>query len=79
MQNVYLHDLNQASSVRKIAIRGSVLDVAWGTSDLQVFAGGLGKEVRSYVPFRSSLSNPWLRADLCALLPASTSTRPRRP
>lgn len=49
MQNVALHDITSPANVRRIAMRGAVLDVAWGTSGVQVFAGGLGKEVRSCV------------------------------
>lgn len=46
-QNVYLHDLNHAGSVKKLAFRGAVLDVAWGTGESQIYAGGLTNEVRS--------------------------------
>ncbi|KAK4701320.1 cell cycle arrest protein BUB3, partial [Phenoliferia sp. Uapishka_3] len=60
--NVALHDLNSPSNVRKIQMRGAVLDVAWGTSDLQVFAGGLGKEVKS-VDFNSAASSVVVRHD----------------
>ncbi|ORY92970.1 WD40 repeat-like protein [Leucosporidium creatinivorum] len=47
-RNVYLHDLTSPSNVRKVAVRGSVLDVAWAPeSSTKVFVGGLAKEVRS--------------------------------
>ncbi|KAL8283306.1 hypothetical protein RQP46_005716 [Phenoliferia psychrophenolica] len=60
--NVALHDLAAPSNVRRIAMRGAVLDVAWGTSDLQVYAGGLGKEVKS-LDFNSSASSVIVRHD----------------
>ena len=45
-QNVYLHDLAAPTAPKKLALRGAILDVAWGVQD-DVYAGGLAKEVRS--------------------------------
>ncbi|KAI5478906.1 hypothetical protein MNV49_004427 [Pseudohyphozyma bogoriensis] len=45
--NVYLHNLKQVSAAKKFKQRGAVLDVAWGNSETLVYAGGLGKEVKS--------------------------------
>ncbi|GAA5977799.1 hypothetical protein JCM11641_006076 [Rhodosporidiobolus odoratus] len=48
-RSIYLHDLRNSTSPRKLAIRGAVLDVAWGGSQTETLAyvGGLAKEVRS--------------------------------
>ena len=57
-QNAYLHNLNSCSSVQKLPFRGAVLDVAWGTDDSHVYAGGVSNEVRLFVSPPSSLPPP---------------------
>ncbi|GAA6027163.1 hypothetical protein JCM8097_002445 [Rhodosporidiobolus ruineniae] len=47
-RNVYLHDLRNPTSPRKLGLRGALLDVCWaGESESVAYAGGLAKEVRS--------------------------------
>ncbi|GAA5829596.1 hypothetical protein JCM3766R1_001233 [Sporobolomyces carnicolor] len=47
-QHVYLTNLQNPSSPRKLAVRGAILDVAWApNSTSMAYVGGLGKEVRS--------------------------------
>ncbi|KAM0749023.1 putative nuclear pore complex subunit [Meredithblackwellia eburnea MCA 4105] len=50
--NVYLHDLNQPSNTRKLAQRGAILDVAWGTNSAKAFTAGLTKQV-NHVDFET--------------------------
>ncbi|KAM0787879.1 hypothetical protein ACM66B_003929 [Microbotryomycetes sp. NB124-2] len=47
-RHVYLSDITNPTSQRKLAIRGPILDVAWApNSESNVFVGGVAKEVRS--------------------------------
>ncbi|GAA5960023.1 hypothetical protein JCM3765_006138 [Sporobolomyces pararoseus] len=55
-QHVYLTNLQNPSSPRKLAVRGAILDVAWAPKSVTMaYVGGLGKEVRS-VDFESQES-----------------------